>query len=186
MLVVSFDVGLRNLAECVITEGCRILYWQVTDVAQKNVKSLTTERAMRCVLRYLESRRSEYEALGQQHAKIHVWVENQPPRSSNKLKATQAVLWTFFSTIWPQAKVRFASPRTKLGYDPSEGATDFGKIGTHRLNKLHAIAKTRWVLQRLEPTHIVSLEQSNKQDDLADALLQGIACSRLSLPPSTA
>jgi hypothetical protein len=178
MYVISFDVGIRNLAEChlAIDEGVRIEHWSVTDIARSSkakLKNLPCERVAKLLLLHLHSRAAHYDAfLPTRDARVV--IENQPPRTSTKLKAVQHMLYAFFAARYPHVKVSFASPRAKLAFDPSAGACAFVAPGDYRSNKQNAVEKTEFVLSALA-VKVAAWDDRRKRDDLADALIQAMA-----------
>ncbi len=193
--VTSFDVGLRTLSECSATmhEGVlNVQHWSLDDIVAPHskaaIKRLTNEQVARWTLCWLQNCSDRYDALYEAYdGRYRIVIESQPPKGTAKLKAVQFILFGFFGTRYPRAKVQFASPRLKLRYDPSGGTQVFPSSGTYKLNKAQAIEKAEYVVQHL-PMKTLCLRtwrSAKKKDDLADALLQALQSIGATLSPSS-
>ena len=193
MHVISFDVGIRNLAECRFTishERLSITHWAVTDVAaasKAKLANIPSERVAKMLLLYLHANADDYDAAARGAEQLCVLIENQPPKTSTKVKAVQYVLYGFFAARYPSCTVKFVSPRLKLAHDPSAGTVAFAPGGSYRDNKANVVAKAAYVVSCLSDEDLSAAvrgdwDAKRKQDDLADALLQGLAATSTTVP----
>ena len=132
MRVVSFDVGTRNFAVCVVetapeAPGARIRHWEVIDVvAEQGVPPKANIEEKKCgLLRALEARRGALaEGLGEGDAVV---IEQQPfgrGHGSPTMNILAHVIGSFFVLAAPAARpayaVRQVAARTKLGVAPED------------------------------------------------------------------
>ena len=188
--VTSFDVGLRTLAECtavVEDDAPAIKHWSVDDIvsphSKASIKSLSSEQVARWTLAWLHAQSSRYDALHSRFgADYNIVIESQPPKGTTKLKAVQFIIFGFFGTRYPDAKVGFVSPRLKLRYDPSSGTRSFASAGTYKQNKAQAVEKATYAVEQLRLQSAAPWMHARKKDDLADALLQALQVMGITLP----
>jgi len=181
----SFDIGIKNLAYCLLevddsTEyrNIKILEWGVMDLAQgqkvKELDLMTIHSRMIDALNgcdFLNSNSDINTAI----------LENQPCLMNPTMKSVQILL---FASLWMRkedgvidiGKMAMFSARNKLeAYDGPE--IDFSHIKTKytRTKKL-SIAYTKYMLVESEQSQEMKelFENSKKKDDLADAYLQGL------------
>ena len=181
----SFDIGIKNLAYCLLevddsTEyrNIKILEWGVMDLAQgqkvKELDLMTIHSRMIDALNscdFLNSNSDINTAI----------LENQPCLMNPTMKSVQILL---FASLWMRkedgvidiGKMAMFSARNKLeAYDGPE--IDFSHIKTKytRTKKL-SIAYTKYMLVESEQSQEMNelFENSKKKDDLADAYLQGL------------
>lgn len=164
--ILSFDVGIRNLAYCHIVSGT-ILDWGILDVHGKDLGEMA-----KAIVNTLDEKFAGIEF-------DQVLIENQPVMKNPTMKSVQMLIYSYFVVcrevgMTPIGDVRLiaASRKNKLcdahlGQDP-EGRT-------YKKNKDRAIATTRKLLVD-QPTQWNNFfEAHKKRDDLADAFLQGRA-----------
>ena len=181
----SFDIGIKNLAYCLLevddsTEyrNIKILEWGVMDLAQgqkvKELDLMTIHSRMIDALNNCDFLNSNSE--------INTAIlENQPCLMNPTMKSVQILL---FASLWMRkedgvidiGKMAMFSARNKLeAYDGPE--IDFSHIKTKytRTKKL-SIAYTKYMLVESEQSQEMKelFENSKKKDDLADAYLQGL------------
>lgn len=157
MVVLSFDVGQKNLAYCKLHQDTHaIMEW--------NVVSLPTATNVDAVVRALERVFPKTVEL------TTVLVEKQPSRNV-KMRIIETILLTYFATCGvPTLSV---SAKHKLG---AVGKTMKGKTN-YTLRKKMSVVMCRTYLTTLNDhnTAIDTFEKSKKKDDLADCLLQYLA-----------
>lgn len=162
MLILSFDVGLKNLAYCVYnTETNKIEKWSVD-----NVEMQKGDDVCRAIVKYLDKLQLT----------VNQWdtllIEKQPVRN-NKMRIVENLLNVYYIIKNPERKIIVYSPKHKLGSDTFKGAKMYRerkKLGVNRcyqfLNDTHSTWKEIF-------------EKSKKKDDLADCLLQALSyCNR--------
>jgi hypothetical protein len=166
MKVISFDVGMKNLAYCV-SDNDKIIDWNVIEL-----KPMTKEDLCCCIVRTLDG----LELLNNSEI---VLIEKQPSRN-NKMRIIEALLNAYFvirgssnsqSSI---SKVIVYSAKHKLGKNTFKG------MSSYRERKKLGIARTIEFLNSTpENEEMKSLfAASKKKDDLADSLLMALAYNK--------
>lgn len=175
-VVLSFDVGIRNLAFCMVRsevteEGPanEILMWDVVDIKAKDMDSMASKLVS--VL---------FELFGTETID-QVLIENQPVMKNPTMKSVQMIIYTFFVCarevgMSPVGKVTLVPASCKNKFcdkilrdiDP---ATISSARSSYMQNKKRAVETTR----RLIPNDWAEFFRSHKKkDDLADAYLQAL------------
>jgi len=96
-----------------------------------------------------------------------VVIENQISPVANRMKCLQSMLTQYF-TMRGVPSIKFVSAANKLRFSN-------GPKSTYAERKKLGIAVTRAFLQSTSSPHQKTFEVHSKKDDLADALLQGLA-----------
>ena len=96
-----------------------------------------------------------------------VIIENQISPVANRMKCLQSMLTQYF-TMRDVPSIKFVSAANKLRFS-------HGSKATYAERKKLGIAVTRAFLQNTSSSHQKAFEVHTKKDDLADALLQGLA-----------
>ena len=129
----------------------------------------------------------------------HVIIENQISTLANRMKTIQGMLAQFFILQAPTASIEFVSSKNKLKafektkntqvVDLSNNVVVVGMGEKYKQHKSDGITYTRQLLTKYPNLTIkndtnnnnnnviswlITLDQSNKKDDLADAFLQGV------------
>ena len=175
MKILSFDVGIKNLAFCKYdTYDNIIIDWKIVDItAQKNENSCAT------LVRILDSITELTDA-------DIVLIEKQPSKN-NKMRIIEGLLNAYFvikgitnaeSTI---KDVKIYSAKHKLGSD-----TYKGKVNYSQRKKL-GIFKTECFLKQFgQKNNIQTLFNiCKKKDDLADSLLQALSYCNVEIECNT-
>lgn len=122
-VVLSFDVGIRNLAYalCEFQDHrlVQVIDWDVVDViaaagSRAKTKSIGIAKAVDFLLRHLVIKTPAWK----QHAVDEVVVEQQLARAS-MMKTLQFTLYTYGRLTFPEAKVRICHAKHKLKADVS-------------------------------------------------------------------
>lgn len=169
MRVVSFDVGTRNFALCIVeasdtSPGFRILHWEVIDIVQEqNICSRDNIETKKCaLLRSLHNRRATLvDELGEGDSVV---IEQQPfgrGQGSPTMNILAHVIGAFFILGDPDASpcysVRQIAARTKLAVKPEAW-------GGHPLptEPVAAVAWNTWSAQTVPRCSLASevLEQT--------------------------
>lgn len=157
MFILSFDVGIKNLAYSYLDlndTSIKILKWDVKQIPTEIVKLVS----------YLNILFEEII----QHINVVV-VEKQPGRNS-KMKIIETILMTYF-ILKGVPKVVSYSAKHKLGVS---GHKLKGKRNYKERKKL-SIRHCECVLLNLHLNEIDMFKNSKKKDDLADCFLQALA-----------
>ena len=170
MSILSFDVGIKNLAFCILKES-KIQSWNVSEIKYRTNQSLCE-----AIVAHLDSFPELLNC-------DTVLIEKQPSRN-NKMRIIEALLNAYFiikgssSDSSAISKVLVYSAKYKLGGNTLKGKTNYSerkKLGIMRCKKF------------LESTSEINNEfdeifnKSKKKDDLADSLLQALAYNKHSI-----
>lgn len=168
MKVLSFDMGYKNLAYCLL-EDKKIRQWKCVNIIEG--KSKAKKPSITVLTEALIDYLKQHEELD---GVEKVLIEQQPcgfhRRSNTGMKVLSHVLQSYF--YGKGKKVSFVSPKRKL-----KGCPDCKGKPTKERYKIHkqfAIDQTRAHLATEEDAWSMLFESADKQDDLADCLLQGL------------
>ena len=200
VVVLSFDVGIRNLAFAVVTLERRSVAAAAVAAAddddEPDLASLLTVRVLRSIdtTRYLGgcSARSVNKIPVQVLARAliraldasledaldglvpdHILVENQPCMKNPRMKSMQMLILGYFARAYldtPAVDIRMFQPRDKLSVYRGEPVACALKSAYSRRKRL-AVEYTRRMLGP-ETARRTGFDVSKKKDDLADAYLQ--------------
>ena len=165
-MILSFDVGLKNLAFCILKES-EIIDWEVFPI-----QILKGDTICDSIVKCLDNHKS----LGKMLNCTNVVIEKQPSKN-NQMKIIESLLNAYFvikgkndsnSSI---NKVIVYSAKHKLGNNTQKGKSMY----TER--KKLSVARTKSFLEMniTNSEFIKFFSESKKKDDLADSLLQGLA-----------
>ena len=159
MLLLSFDIGIKNLAYCLIdTTDNTILDCNVLDCTGQNE-----------TLRVIE----EIDSLSYLTSADIVLLEKQPSFNPKMRNISTALYVYFLLRIQHEqnrlCKIMFYSPKYKLKCSDIE--IEHKSKCKYRQNKNLGIVHTRALLK----THQDFFEKHKKKDDLADCFLQGLS-----------
>lgn len=186
MRMLSFDVGIKNLAYCVLEVTAEVpLYiveWNTInlfeDVSEPtNVKKITIEEIATRLLSMLQ-------VLFTDHTYDYVLIENQPVQKNPTMKSVQMMIYSFFMlqrlSLDSLCEVRFINAGNKVkllrNLPETPEISELKKIATpYKRNKKLAVVIARYYLAGMEqPTMTEKLRQTSKQDDLCDSFLQAV------------
>ena len=159
MLLLSFDIGIKNLAYCLMdTVDNSILDWNVLDCSGPNE-----------TLRVIE----EIDSLSYLTSADIVLLEKQPSFNPKMRNISTALYVYFILRIQHEqnrlCKIMFYSPKYKLKCIDIE--IEHKSKSKYRQNKNLGIVHTRALLK----THKNFFELHKKKDDLADCFLQALS-----------
>lgn len=179
MYIVSFDIGVKNLAYC-YTNNEEILEWSIIDISGKDI----TEISQTCMKKL-------YDIFNDKQIN-KVLIENQPVQKNPKMKSIQIMVYSFFVNQKINSNKEIdnillvsATNKNKytLKYD-----IEVPKCSTKYLEtKKRSIACTKLIIEQNE-NWSTYFNSHKKKDDLADCLLQCYQfinyCPVLPNPPS--
>lgn len=164
--ILSFDVGIRNLAYCCIRENT-ILSWGVLDLGIKMNSS--TEAMTEALVKTLDANEGEFTDA------TKIIIEKQPARNP-KMRYIEGMICTYFYIKGVQQgdvrHVRSYSPKYKLGKNTHKGLSNYAerkKLGVRRCKAF--LEQTADVNRRMSAL----FDKSKKKDDLSDSLLQALS-----------
>jgi hypothetical protein len=162
MKILSFDVGIKNLALCVIEDHI-IKYWDVLEVPNGQNENLCIN-----LVKVLDENKYLLDS-------DTVVIEKQPSRN-NKMRIMENLLTSYFiikgvnDPLSSITKIKVYSAKHKLGKFTVRGKTNYSA------RKKLSITRCTEFLKRTEQTKdiLVKFDKSKKKDDLADSLLQAL------------
>lgn len=192
MIYISFDIGVKNLALCILKQcdnKLSIIDWQVICLAEKK-KQLKGVNSIAEVLFYeMDNIIGRLEGIGITYID-KVVIENQPSNLNGIMKTIQYLIFSYFDLLrhWDKlvGEVVLINPTHKLQNHCYAAVTSDQVVSTdkrkakndkYKQNKLHGIQicsqyiKNDAVLQELFNAH-------KKKDDLADTCLQTVSYIR--------
>lgn len=186
MRILSIDVGVKNLAFCVVQDE-RVVDWRVESVLDAGVNS--KKLALEVLIERLLSKLME--EFGGDLANVIdlVLIENQPANKNRTMKSVSIAIYTFFNMLklahGTVRKIRFVSAKLKLRCNlVSDSVSGPVAVGAKRGGAASAAAyrDRKAAAVRIAREHYVPLlcdadmcrafDAAKKKDDLADCLLQ--------------
>ena len=164
--VLSFDMGYKNLAYCML-ENKKITTWKCVNIVDGKSKAKKPSIGVLCeaLVDHLQKEKLEPDK---------VLIEQQPvgfhKRSNTRMKVLSHVLQAYFYN--KGIKASFVNPKRKL-----KGCPDCKGKPTkerYKIHKQYAIDQAREHLKEETVEWRDLFEKADKQDDLADCLLQGL------------
>lgn len=188
MIYISFDIGVKNLAVCILShdqEAIEVIDWNVITLADKK-KQIKGANAVAEVLFYeLDNIIGKLEEIGIKYVD-KVIIENQPSNLNGIMKTIQYLIFSYFDLLrhWDKTvgEVILINPIHKLqnhNYVPKskEITEKLSKREKYKYNKSDSIEIcTHYICDHdVLKTFFIS---HKKKDDLADACLQAISYIR--------
>ena len=174
MKILSWDIGIKNLAYCLINIDANntniIEDWniiKVTEDAKENVYIITQKLIEQIKILDFENKNIDV-----------ILIENQPVLKNPKMKTIQTVLYSYFLIKKLELKIfneiKFISASLKLKvYDGPEIEIQSKSKNKYIITKKLAVAHTKYFLK---DNHLMLnfFTNHNKKDDLADCYLQSL------------
>lgn len=172
-IVISFDVGIKNLAYCILNKETKtVIDWNVIQICE-NTKDLG------------EISNGMIDALDEimgfvEYEKLYVLIENQPAMKNPTMKSVQIMLYTYYvmmrKKMMVDIRIDFVSASRKLKY-MMQAYPDMDKSEkSYKMNKVNAVNYTRYYLEKEDDQeHLQFFNKHKKKDDLSDALIQALA-----------
>ena len=182
MKIASFDLGMRNLAWCVLEReapcswpptGAKVLSWKLVDISDGKVEDLQGADISQCVEMLINTLKANASEL----VVDHVFLELQPTSrmgvSNIKTKVLSHICQGYFYEHG--IPVTFVSPKLKNSV-PCDAVSEGTPAQMYAARKKHAIASTTTALTALDDKEWIEWwsKKKGKKDDLADAFLQGL------------
>lgn len=169
----SFDLGYKNLAWCVVekedNEDFRILEWRVDDIVEgfTKAKKPGIDKLTECMARHLQT--MEPLTAGVTDVLIEIQPVGFHRRSNTAMKVLSHVIQAYY--FQRGLKVKFVSPKLKLGLPGCPATKGLKAKERYALHKAFAIDKCR---ELVPEGWRERFEAWKKKDDAADCLLQCI------------
>jgi Poxvirus A22 protein len=202
MIIISFDIGVKNLAVCVLSidESINVLVWKVISLAAEKEKiPIMNELTGRLFLALDEL----VTDIGEGVTIDYVILENQPSNLNGAMKSLQMMIYSYFQLrkhwegLAKQVYLVSASEKLK-GHDSAVATIDMAKYTdsivapnadgskktsrqkkskNYQVNKKLSIEITKFYLR--ENPELLSLFCSYKKaDDMGDTFLQAVSWLR--------
>lgn len=190
MIYISFDIGIKNLALCILENkdnNINIIDWRVITLAEKK-KDVNGLNLISEILFYeLDNIIGSIEELKYESID-YVLIENQPSNLNGIMKSIQLLIFSYFSLLkhWDKfiGQVLLINASLKLQYhnfkpeplikiDPTRNKKE-QKRDKYRNNKNDAIEITKYYIKDNEILNNYFLKHK-KKDDLSDTLLQTLS-----------
>ena len=175
MIIISFDIGIKNLSYCVFDiVNCKILEWDnICIIPETNkVKSYTIEKLLKKLFEALE----KTNLVGKFENVSDIYIENQPTKNQ-KMKNIQIGVFSYFimNQNGKEYNVKLISSKNKLRFDELNELDPllYKAKQKYTERKKKAILLCNLFLKKFEFDHemITFFNQSKKKDDLADSFL---------------
>jgi hypothetical protein len=155
-MIISFDVGIKNLAYCILHKNSRIHKWEVVTITGNDIYEQSA--SLFNILNDIVNETDNIEI---------ALIENQPCNKNPKMKSIQIMIFSFFEL--QKIKTQLISASNKLKVKQNDAHRD--KL-TYSQKKRKGIELALVYLDSEIERDI--LRSSKKKDDLADCFLQGI------------
>ena len=197
MIYISFDIGIKNLALCILKktdEKITILDWRIISLAdkKKDIKGIDdiAERIymeLDNIIGYLKEK--EINEIN------YVLIENQPSNLNGMMKTIQYIIYCYFSLLkyWDKiienvvlvnaslkTKTHEYKPDIQIKMDETKNSKGFRR-DKYKMNKQTSIEICKNYIK--DDADLCEIFDNNKKkDDLCDACLQAVAYIRHNEP----
>jgi hypothetical protein len=159
-MLLSFDVGIKNMAYALLEKDERIVEWATICLSGKGIHDISDD----IIKKFNELFLSKYSDIDI----TDVVIENQPCFKAPTMKSIQMVVFTYFKILYPKTRLHFCSAKNKLSLSDK----DCKKMNYNERKKESIVICES--MKGIEADFKDMFAKSKKKDDLADALLQGI------------
>lgn len=181
--ILSFDIGIKNLAYCLIGEEEKIKCWKVCDIGAS-----TYETQSRKLINELDAIFEEWKEPREKES-FTVVIERQPSRNP-KMRVISGEVFMYFALLqkrpifeWVDVqKVVYFSPKFKLrvyeSHEDDEPIVEKTYKSAYTFRKNLAKQHCERIIKRTDNEWVEYFKASKKKDDLSDSMLQGLAYLR--------
>lgn len=156
-MILSFDIGIKNMAYCLMLSKDEILSWEIVPIEGKGIHELSED-----IISQLDLLFSSLDIQD-------ILIENQPCFKAPTMKSIQMIVFTYFKIKFPQSKIHFCSASNKLKLCDDAKSV---KTMTYTQRKKLAIQMAESYIVQEEFANMYKC--SKKKDDLADSYLQAV------------
>lgn len=195
MIYISFDIGFKNLAMCILElnhseEAISIVDWRVITLADTKKELKSIEELSERIFMELDNVIGTLKSVSIEYIDF-VLIENQPSNLNGIMKTIQHIIYTYFSLLkyWDNniGQVQFINASLKL--KNHEHTSDIQlETNCKRNSKGFTREKYKWnkacsieICKKYienDRSLLDYFEQNRKKDDLSDSLLQAISYIR--------
>jgi hypothetical protein len=159
MVLLSIDVGIKNLAMCLIEESTKeILQWDVSGVPPEHESGL-----FKSMVSHLDDRPWTLTAQT-------VLIEKQPDKNK-RMKVVENLLHAYFVIKNPKTQVIIYDARHKIPDVVGPGKTQYRKRKQTSIDRCREFITTEEINSKWIPEFV----GSKKKDDLADTVMQALS-----------
>ena len=174
MWLLSFDVGIKNLAYCVFKDN-NVCVWKVVDLGVQDNKNIQV--LVNAVFDVLDDIvYSDMATANLATEDVVVLIENQPVMKNPVMKNLQIIIATYMTTlertgVASKVSIKYISASSKLKLIEKETGTKIGK--TYSANKKASIAHVKSLIEASGDVYMRKVfEETKKKDDISDVYLQ--------------
>ena len=183
--IAAFDIGIKNLAVCILTVGpdedpaTEIVVWKVISLAGPKEKIPNIQELSGRLFAALDELITEFEGTSAPVPSLNsVIIENQPSRLNGAMKSIQMMVYSYFQLRrhWEgeECNTYMVSASQKLQLHTHEiPSVPTGKAG-YALNKWKAIQYGDQYIKEC-PILVNFVRKHKKKDDLFDSALHAVS-----------
>ena len=190
MIYVSFDIGVKNLALCILRhtdDRISIIDWDVISLAESKKQIKGVNNIAEVLFYELDNIIGKLET---KEIKFidKVMIENQPSNLNGVMKTIQYLIFSYFDLLrhWDKivGEVIMINPSLKMQYHTYEPVSKnnnekLSRRDKYKLNKMNGIEICSYYIRDDENLKLV-FNSHKKKDDLADTCLQTVSYIRKS------
>ena len=161
-MILSIDVGIRNLAMCLIDENTKLIKnWDVSGIPPQHSDGL-----FQCMIQHLDDRPWVLDS-------TTILIEKQPDKN-RKMKSVENLLHAYFVIKLPRSETIIYDARHKIPDVCGAGKAKY------RERKLASINRCRDFLEAedVNAHWRDHFKESKKKDDLADTVMQALSYTK--------
>ena len=182
-IIISFDIGIKNLGCCILeyneqSNNANIIHWDLHNLVDENRKTKPS------ISQLSNSIFNEMDNIVSKCSHInYVLLENQPSRINGTMKTIQMIIYCYFqlskyNTNSIKGEVLLISPSKKTLEHPYDIDISLCKLkNRYGQTKWKGIELTKKYIEKSESLGNY-LSSFKKKDDICDALLQAISWLR--------
>jgi hypothetical protein len=193
MIYISFDIGIKNLALCILErtdEKIQVLDWRIISLADKKKDIKGIDDIAERIYIELDNIIGFLKEKGIDEID-YVLIENQPSNLNGMMKSIQYIIYCYFSLLkyWDKiienvvlvnaglkTKTHDFKPDIQVKMDDTANSKGFRR-DKYKMNKQTSIEICRNYIKD-DATLCEILDNNKKKDDLCDACLQAVAYIR--------